>query len=50
MSCTWSFQSLLLLGARLGVDVTGDVVEGEEEVVLLVQVCGKLDLHLEQRQ
>lgn len=46
---TWSLQGLFPLDVGLGVDVAGDVVEGEEEVVLLVQLDGKLNLHLQTR-
>lgn len=43
---TWGLQRLFPLGIGLGVDVTGDVVEGEEKVVLFVKLRGQLDLRL----
>lgn len=44
---TWRLQGFFPLGVCLGIDVTSDVVEGEEKVVLVVELCRKLDLHLQ---
>lgn len=44
---TWRLQGFFPLGVCLGIDVTGDVVEGEEKVVLVVKLRRKLDLHLQ---
>lgn len=44
---TWRLQGFFPLGICLGIDVTSDVVEGEEKVVLVVNLCRKLDLHLQ---
>lgn len=43
---TWRLQGFSPLGVRLRVDVTGDVVKGEEKVVLFVKLSRKLNLHL----
>lgn len=43
---TRRLQGFFPLGVCLGVDVTCDVVEGEEKVVLVVKLRRKLDLHL----
>ena len=39
-----------LLGAGLAVAVTADVVEGEEQVVLLVELGRQLDLELKEEK
>lgn len=46
---TRRLQGFFPLGVCLGVDVTCDVVEGEEKVVLVVKLRRKLDLHLRTR-
>lgn len=43
---TLGLDEVPLLGAGLAVAVTADVVEGEEQVMLLVQLSRKLDLVL----
>lgn len=46
---TLGLDEVPLLGAGLAVAVTADVVEGEEQVMLLVQLSRKLDLILKRR-
>lgn len=44
--CTWSFKSLFLFGAGLGIDVTGHMEKWEEKMMFLVELRGELNLHL----
>lgn len=46
---TLGLDEVPLLGAGLAVAVTADVVEGEEQVMLLVQLSRKLDLILKRK-
>lgn len=46
---TLGLDEVPLLGAGLAVAVTADVIEGEEQMVLLVQLSRKLDLILKRR-
>lgn len=46
---TWSFKSFFLFSAGFGSNVTGHVIEREEQMVFLMKMCGELDLHLSKR-
>lgn len=45
-SLTQGQDSLSLLGAGLGTDLTADVVEGKEDVVFLMDMDRQLNLYL----
>lgn len=47
VSLTGGLQRLFPLRISFCIDVTGDVVKGEEEVVLFMQLGRKLNLYLD---
>lgn len=49
-SLTWRLQGFFSFGVCLGIDVTSNVVEGEEKVVLVVKLRRKLNLHLQTQE
>ena len=46
---TLGLDQVSLFGAGLAVVVTADVVEGEEQVMLLMELSGQLDLILKHK-